>query len=199
MRWAGLAALVAPLLFVAGPTSAEEAESMCVSPGRDSWARPVELKDVTSFNLYRVTDAFYRSAQPNEKAFAALANQLGIRTVVSLRAFHSDEPLARGLSLRLAPRIRMHTWRIEWEDVVKALKEVRQASPEARVLVHCEHGADRTGLITALYRVLFESWCKDAAIAEMTNGGFGFHTVWGNIPAFIRSVDVERMRREVDQ
>jgi hypothetical protein len=28
--------------------------------------------------------------------------------------------------------------------------------------------------------------------------GFGFHAVWGNVPAFIRSVDVERLRRDVD-
>jgi Tyrosine phosphatase family len=196
MRPAGLALLL--VLFIAGAASAEEPGSTCMSPGRDGWARPVELKNVVSFNLYRVTDAFYRSAQPNEKAFAALADQLRIRMVVSLRAFHSDEPLARGLSLHLAPRIPMHTWHIEWKDVVKALKEVRHASPDVPVLVHCEHGADRTGLITALYRVLYEGWCKEAAIAEMMNGGFGFHAVWGNIPAFIRSVDVERLRRDVD-
>jgi hypothetical protein len=197
MRRAGLAALA--MLLVVAPASAEEPGSTCVSPGRDGWARPVELKNVADFNLHRVTDGFYRSAQPNEKAFAALDNQLRIRTVVSLRAFHSDGPLARGLSLRLAPRIPMHSWHIEWGDVVKALKEVRQASPDAPVLVHCEHGADRTGLITALYRILYEGWCKEAAIAEMMNGGFGFHAVWGNIPAFIRSVDVERLKREVDQ
>ena len=193
---AGLAVLM--VLLVARPASAEESGSTCASPGRDSWARPVELENVTNFNLYRVTDTFYRSAQPDEKAFAALANQLRIRTVVSLRAFHSDGALARGLSLRLAPRIPMHTWHIEWEDVVKALREVRQASPDAPVLVHCEHGADRTGLIVALYRILYEGWCKDAAIAEMLKGGFGFHAVWGNIPSFIQSVDVGRLKREVD-
>jgi protein tyrosine/serine phosphatase len=197
MRWTGLAALA--MLLVAAPASAEEAGSTCVSPGRDGWARPVELKNVADFNLHRVTDGFYRSAQPNEKAFATLADQLHIRTVVSLRAFHPDEPLARGVSLHLASRIPMHTWHIEWGDVVKALKEVRQASPDAPVLLHCEHGADRTGLITALYRILYEGWCKEAAIAEMMNGGFGFHAVWGNIPAFIRGVDVERLRRDVDQ
>ena len=48
----------------------------------------------------------------------------------------------------------------------------------------------------ALNRILYEGWCKDAAMVVMMNGGFGFHAVWGNIPAFIRSVDVER---EVDQ
>jgi hypothetical protein len=100
-----------------------------VSPRQDGWARPVELKNATNFNRYRVTKAFYRSAQPNVKAFAALDDQL--RTVVSLRAFHSDETFARGLSSRLAQRIPMHTWHVEWGDVVKARKEVRQASPDA--------------------------------------------------------------------
>jgi hypothetical protein len=64
------------------------------------------------------------------------------------------------------------------------------------VLVHCEHGGDRTGLIMALNRILYEGWWKEAAIAVMMNGGFGFQAVRGNIPALIRRVDVER---EVDR
>lgn len=129
MRRAGLIALA--ILLVTAPASAAEPGSKCVSPRQDGWARPVELKNATNFNLYRVTKAFYRSAQPNEKAFAALDDQLRIRTVVSLRAFHSDETFARGLSSRLAPRIPMRTWHVESGDVVKARKQVRQASPDA--------------------------------------------------------------------
>jgi hypothetical protein len=154
---------------------------------------------VTDFNLHRVTAGFYRSAQPSKEAFSALVNEVGIRTVVSLRAVHSDEPLTRGLPLRLAPPVPMHTWHIEYEDVVRALREVRRGTEGSPILLHCQHGADRTGLITALYRILYENWCKDAAIAEMKEGGFGFHAVvWGNIPTFIRNVDIERLRRDVD-
>lgn len=197
MQWTRLATLLT--LAAANPAIAQDSASSCLEPDRNRWAQQVELKNIDNFNLYRVTPAFYRSAQPNKEAFAALANQVGIRTVVSLRVFYSDKPFTQGLPLRLATPIPMHTWHIEWEDVVKALKEVRRASPQAPVLVHCRRGADRTGLITALYRVLYEGWCKDAAIDEMMKGNFGFHPMWGDIPNFIQAVDVERLRRAIDQ
>lgn len=39
------------------------------------------------------------------------------------------------------------------------------------VFIHCEHGKDRTGLIAALYRVLYEQWTPQAAHDEMTSLG----------------------------
>ncbi len=39
------------------------------------------------------------------------------------------------------------------------------------VFVHCEHGADRTGLIVALYRVFMQGWPKDKAYQEMLDRG----------------------------
>jgi len=41
------------------------------------------------------------------------------------------------------------------------------------------------------YRILYQGWSKVAALDEMQNGMFGYHAVWGNIPRFIRRVDVE--------
>jgi protein tyrosine/serine phosphatase len=64
-------------------------------------------------------------------------------------------------------------------------------------LVHCEHGADRTGLVTALYRIAYQGWNKNAAIDELENGNFGFHDVWINIPAYIRNIDVPALRKKV--
>ena len=48
----------------------------------------------------------------------------------------------------------------------------------------------------AIYRLAIQGWTKDAAIAEMTQGDFGFHTMWGNLPDYLRALDVERIRRE---
>jgi len=158
------------------------------------WAMPVSLEGAP--NLHRVEDNIFRSAQPDANGFKALARAYGVRTVISLRAFNSDEPLARGLDLKLV-RIRINTWNIEREDVVAALQNLRRASREAPVLVHCQHGADRTGMISALYRILYQGWSKAAALDEMRHGMFGYHAVWGNIPRFIRRVDVEELRRDV--
>jgi hypothetical protein len=31
----------------------------------------------------------------------------------------------------------------------------------------------------------------------MTNGGFGYHQVWVNLPDWIRDLDIDEIRREV--
>jgi protein tyrosine/serine phosphatase len=158
------------------------------------WAMPVLLDGAP--NLHRVEEKFFRSAQPDAQGFKGLSTTHGVRTVISLRAFNSDEPLTSGLGLKLV-RIRINTWNIQRDDVVAALQNLRRASRDAPILLHCQHGADRTGMITALYRVLYQGWSKVAALDEMQNGMFGYHAVWGNIPRFIRRVDVEQLRRDV--
>jgi hypothetical protein len=186
--------LLAALLMLA-LSSANGAAQTAADPARPAeWARPIDVAGVP--NLHRVGGNFYRSAQPDAGGFNALAKQYGVRTVISLRAFNSDEPLTRGLNLRLA-RFAIHTWHIEREDVVGALRTLRQAASKEPVLLHCQHGADRTGLIAALYRIVYEGWSKPAALAEMLNGKFGYHAVWGNIPRFIRNVDVNQLKRDV--
>ena len=82
-------------------------------------------------------------------------------------------------------------------QVVGALRTLRTAMQQAPVLLHCQHGADRTGLVTGLYRVLYQGRSKDAARDEMQNGNFGYHAIWGNIPRFIGRVNVEELKREV--
>jgi protein tyrosine/serine phosphatase len=163
-------------------------------PRPPAWAQPIALAGAP--NLHRVEDNVFRGGQPDAQGFRGLATTYGVRTVISLRAFNADGPLARGLDLMLV-RFPIHTWNIERADVVAALRRLRRASQEAPVLLHCQHGADRTGLISALYRILYQSWSKDSALDEMQNGNFGYHAIWGNIPRFIRRIDVEQLRRDV--
>src|SRR5262245_45227280 len=184
---------LALLPLAARPGWAQPASESASRP--PTWATPVLVEGAP--NLHRVEDNFLRSAQPSAAGFRNLATAQGVRAVVSLRAFNADEPLARGLDLRLA-RFPIHTWDINRARVVGALRAVRGASREAPVLLHCQHGADRTGLVTALYRVLYQGWSKEDALDEMLHGNFGYHAVWGNIPRLIRRMDVGQLRREVD-
>jgi DSP-PTPase phosphatase fused to NAD+ Kinase len=62
------------------------------------------------------------------------------------------------------------------------------------VLVHCQHGADRTGTMLALYRVAVQGWTKEAAIREMTRGGYGYHKIWIELPPWIRDLDIGSLR-----
>ena len=182
--------------FVGLPsTPAQAGQTSAHQPRPAAWAVPVTIAGAP--NLFRVTPTFYRSAQPDAAGFAALAKDPGIKTVVSLRAFNSDEPLAQGTGIALV-RIKIHTWHIETEDVVAALAAIRTTEAAGPVLLHCQHGADRTGLIAALYRVLYQGWTKDAALDEMLAGNFGFHAIWGNIPRYLRTVDRVALRQRVD-
>ena len=171
---------------------AQQISSLRRSP---TWA--TKVADVLEVpNLYLVAPNFYRSAQPTSEGFTALVNRKGLRTVISLRAFHSDQPITHGLGLRLFD-FQMHTWHIEREDVVGALRALRSAIRQGPTLLHCEHGADRTGLVTALYRIVYQGWSKDAALDEMEHGDFGFHDIWINIPLFIRGINVDELKRAV--
>jgi protein tyrosine phosphatase (PTP) superfamily phosphohydrolase (DUF442 family) len=180
-----------PLVPAAAQGSIPTQRSTEARPG--SWAKPVPLQGVP--NLHEITPTLYRSAQPERGGFTAL-EQRGIKTILSLRANHRDEPLAKGTALILL-RVPINTWNIREKDVVAALRHLRQAEKNGPVLLHCQHGADRTGMISALYRILYQGWSKEAAIAEMRQGAFGYHAIWGNIPSFIRAVDAAKLRHLV--
>ena len=85
----------------------------------------------------------------------------------------------------------------EDNDVVHFLKIVTDPK-RTPVFVHCQHRADRTGMMCAIYRIAVCGWTKDEAIREMT-GGFGFHSVWQNIVHYVRELDVEKIKRGVEK
>src|SRR5690349_20542483 len=72
----------------------------------ERWAVPISLEGVP--NLHQITPTLYRSEQPTALGFQNL-EKLGIRTVINLRAFNSDDDEIRGTSLR-TERVRILTW-----------------------------------------------------------------------------------------
>lgn len=185
-----LGALTCATLGMAGAAAAAEPANEAPRPA--DWAERIG----DSPNFYRVTPTLYRSAQLGRADAAALA-PLGIRTVVGLRAFHSDEKWLRqsGIATR---RVKIYTWAIGDADVVAALKAIRRAEQDGPVLLHCWHGADRTGLIAAMYRILYQGWSKEQALDELEHGGYGYHAMWKNIPTYLRKVDIEKIRAQVE-
>src|SRR5262249_18086825 len=174
---AGAWALCALMVLAGCATESMGAETL---ERPSAWARAIPGVPGLP-NLYQVTPTLYRSAQPSRRALRYLGEQRPIepgappiRTVLSLRAFDEDDlggPAPPSLRLE---RIRFKTWHPEDEDIVKFLRIATTPALQP-VLVHCQHGSDRTGTMVALYRIVVEGWSKEAALLEMTQGGFGFH------------------------
>jgi uncharacterized protein (TIGR01244 family) len=162
------------------------------APARPAeWAQPVKLDGVP--NLHKVTAGLYRSAQPTAAGMRNL-KQLGIKTVVNLRSFHSDRDEIGKTGLAYE-HITMKAWHPEEKEAVRFLKIVT-AAERGPVLVHCQHGADRTGTMCAVYRVAVQGWTKEDALKEMTEGGYGFHGVWQNLLRWINGLDIARIKRQ---
>ena len=151
-----------------------------------AWAVKMERSGLP--NLHRVDAKLYRSAQPTAEGMTNLV-ALGVKTVVNLRDNHSDADEIGGLPLA-AKRIEIFTGNPKVEQV-KAFLAIMDDTNAVPVLVHCQHGADRTGTMCALYRILRQDWKVEDAIAEMKDGGYGYHSVWFNLPRFIRKTAKE--------
>ena len=157
----------------------------------EKWAQPVVSS--TLENWYKLDGDVYRSEQPTRAGFEDI-RKMGIQTIIDLRAGHTDADLIKGMGFTLI-EVPMTATGFGTNDVVKALRAIKDARKP--VLIHCQYGADRTGLVAAMYRIVFEDWTKDDAIAELTQGGFGFHIYYVNIPMFIGDVNVAKIKAEV--
>jgi protein tyrosine/serine phosphatase len=155
------------------------------------WAQPVEIDGVP--NLFKVSDELYRSAQPSATGMREL-KELGLETVINWRSFHSDRDEIGDTGLGYE-HIYMKSWHPEEKELVRFLQIVTNKK-RTPVLVHCQYGADRTGLMCAVYRVAVQGWTKDEAIDEMTQGGYGFSPIWTNLVEYVRDMDVEDIKEK---
>jgi len=152
-----------------------------------AWAQPIYLPGVP--NLHKVSDTLYRSAQPSTEGMKEL-KKMGIATVINLRSFNSDRDEIGSTGLAYE-HLYMKAWHPEEKEIIRFLQIVTNPK-RAPILVHCQHGADRTGTMSAIYRVVVQGWSKEEAINEMTHGGFGFHMIWIELPDWIRDLDIKK-------
>ncbi len=155
------------------------------------WAEPLQAVGLP--NLHKVSPGLYRGAQPTPAGFMELKN-LGVRTVINLREPAADRAGLQGTGLAYEC-IPMTPFNPKDGDVVRFLQVVAQADG-ASVFVHCKRGADRTGLMCAIYRMAVQGWSKEQALAEMTQGGFGFNQGYQNLVRYIRALDIDRIKQQ---
>jgi protein tyrosine phosphatase (PTP) superfamily phosphohydrolase (DUF442 family) len=164
------------------------------APQPRTWAQPLDIPGLP--NGYKVSDDLYRGAQPDEGGIAALKT-MGVRTVVNLRSTRSDRELVESTGIAYE-HIYMQPWHPEREEVVRFLR-ITTDPARTPVFVHCQRGADRTGMMCAIYRIVVQDWPKQDAIDEMVHGGFDHDTQWDELTDFIRAIDIQDLREELEQ
>lgn len=185
-----LSAVPAPFLPIPG---------LAVEARPKAWAAKVLPVGAGLPNLHHVAPNLYRAAQPDGAGFAVLAAS-GISSALSLRQTVDDTALAQGSGLVLyrVPMKSRYVAEKNGAKVVQAMRDLRVGMATGPVVVHCHHGADRTGLICALWRILYEGWSRQSAIDELIEGGYGFHPIWSNIPRYLRRVDLTDLRERIE-
>ncbi|OOV97541.1 dual specificity protein phosphatase family protein [Pseudomonas sp. MF4836] len=151
------------------------------------WAQPVDAH----YNLYQMSPTLYRSALPDSRALPLL-QQLQVGTVINFL----PEADSRWLSAPGIKQVQLpyRTNHVDDADVLNALRAIQSAESQGPVLMHCKHGSDRTGLISAMYRVVIQGWSKEDALNEMTQGGFGDSSHFKDGIRYMMQADVDKLR-----
>lgn len=114
----------------------------------------------------------YRSAQPGPVSLTHAIDTYGIKTVLNLRGDNTGTPwydqeaavcAEKGITLA---NFAMSSRRLPDPDLLRGIIEVLEHG-EYPILMHCSGGADRTGAISALYRMLILEQPRDAALGEL--------------------------------
>lgn len=156
------------------------------------WANKIDTKEVK--NLWKVNDTIYRSAQP-EITNVQYLEKLGIHGFLDLRSHHSDKTITSGTSIT-GYDVEMKADSFTDKEIIEALKIIKNSNKP--LLIHCKQGSDRTGVVVAMYRIVFEGWSKEKALTELQNGGYGFHSKYSNIPEYIKNVDINKIKKSVE-
>jgi protein tyrosine/serine phosphatase len=120
----------------------------------------------------RVNTSYYRGAEPNRQDYERMAS-LGIRTVVDLKreGIAAESAIVKRLGMRFES-IPMSSRSVPSEDVVVRFLKIVTDPANAPVFVHCEGGHDRTGALTAIYRMTHDGWSAERAFREMKRYGY---------------------------
>lgn len=134
-------------------------------------------------NLFKINDSLYRSGQPSTDGYRNL-DSMGVKSILILKP--GGKRRAEKAGIKHVIRIPLRAARPKKEKV-EACYRILCTAPKP-MLIHCRAGADRTGLVVGIFRILSQGWNKDQALDELVGGPFGFHKMYRKIPSFIRNL-----------
>lgn len=124
----------------------------------------------------RVTPGIFRGGQPASSTDFASLKQAGVRTVIDLRIpseenIQAEDQVVTGLGMifRSYP---MQQWTYPNANEVGQILADMNNSQLQPVFIHCHEGRDRTGMMIALERVLYENVPAQQAQTEWESFGF---------------------------
>jgi tyrosine-protein phosphatase SIW14 len=159
---------------------------------------------------FRVVEAgkLYRSAQLPISSVQRIVNDYGIRTIVCLREGDKAEDKReeawaadnRVKFVRIPPRSwSMKDGTIDAEIGLAEFRKVMNDPANHPVLIHCYAGIHRTGSYVAVYRMDYQGWSNETALAEMKAMGYDTFDSDGDVRPYLQSYrpDPSRTTREV--
>jgi protein tyrosine/serine phosphatase len=134
----------------------------------NSWCQPKQSSDAIE-NFSQVTQTLFRGAQPSAAGFTKLRD-MGVGIIVNFR----DEAGETADEKKQVESLGMKYVGIPWSgrqypssaQIIQFLDLVR-TNPQAKIFVHCQRGADRTGTMIAAYRIAIEHKTVANAVSEM--------------------------------
>jgi protein tyrosine/serine phosphatase len=123
---------------------------------------------------HEIVPGLTRGARPTLEGLKYLARN-GVKTILNLEndskqvAWETAEAAKLGMTVISTPMSGF------WKPKTKQVNQSLQILADSRyypLFVHCQHGQDRTGLISGLFRVIYQNWEPSVAYDEMLDNGF---------------------------
>jgi protein tyrosine/serine phosphatase len=141
---------------------------LAVSAG--GWAGLLQLTG----NIHAVTEGVvYRSAQLNGEQLAETLEKYRVKSVINLRGesagdeWYSDELKVTAAQGATHYDVGMYAKQEPDAATIKRIFDVLRAAPRP-LLIHCNSGSDRTGLVAAIYKYFVEGQSANEAAAQLS-------------------------------
>jgi protein tyrosine/serine phosphatase len=174
--------LVISLLMILGlaMSAVAQSEKTTSVPSPETFKPTLKLK-----NFGQINTNYFRGARPADQDYKTLA-AMGIKTIVNLErdgdSTAQQKAEAAGLKFYL---IRMSDSETPSDSDVQKFLEIANDPANQPIYVHCKGGRHRTGMVTAVYRMVHDGWTSDQAYAEMKKFDFSYGFGHGNLKDYV--------------
>lgn len=190
IRFRNNAAFIAAALILLGSGSSEARQAQNATGGGKPFAERVS-EDVGIARFALIRPGLARGGEPNQGGLRYLRDH-GYRTVVSFLTNDAESSWVVNSGMRwihIPMRSGLFSAQPPTQDQVRQFLSVVTDSTQYPVFIHCHAGKDRTGAMSAIYRMEACGWTKDEALAEMDSFGFSgrYRRLRGYVEAYAGS------------